>query len=233
MEQSCRVIPVWLWTILVLSLLAFSLSDARAEGVAKDRPAENLLLLNLSDGKEGDFPSGFKITSGQGAEGKVHLDYKVFVGIAGPSIRFDLSEKGNLWLDASAPLQLETARKYLFSVRVKVRDMFPGGPCTDNLGVTRGVLIYVHSVIKPTYTFAGIIGNGNTEGWVTAMLPFDTGANPDLVQAKIFLRCYDLSGTVWFQDPVLIEQPDGFQMKAQFVQENGDVVSGNLLKLKN
>ena len=220
----CQVISFCLRPTLVLSLLVFGLRAVCSEN------AENLLSLT-SSGCE--FPQGFKVHAGQ--EDMVHEDSKVFQGKAGPSIRFDLPERGNLWLDTSTAVQLEEGRKYLFSVRVKIQDMVPGGMNLTSKGVERGILMEVHSgdTSRNVSVWNAVVGTGSSEGWVTAMIPFDTNAKPDLAKVSIFLRCYDISGTVWFQDPVLIEVPDGFNMNQQFILENGDTVSGGILTLKN
>jgi hypothetical protein len=98
--------------------------------------------------------------------------------------------------------------------------------------MVRGILMYVHSASGPGHQWAAVAGEGNTDGWVTVMLPFDTAVQTDLKSARIFLRCQELSGTVWFQDPVLIEAPAGFHMQPHFILENGETVSSNLLILK-
>lgn len=211
-------------------LIAIMLIGLRTAPAESGGPSSNLIPLSLSEGKEGEFPPGFKEDASN--QDKVHLDYKVFTGKRGPSMRVDLPKTGAVCLDLQSPVRLDDDTKYLFSVLVKVKDLVLDGPCSNEKGMVRGILMYVYSASGHGHQWAAVVGAGHTDGWVTVMLPFDTAVQTELKSMRIFLRCQELSGTVWFQDPVVIEAPAGFQMQPHFILENGETVPSNLLNLK-
>jgi hypothetical protein len=198
---------------------------------AKDEiQAANLLPFDLREDDGTGAPEGFRLEDLRG-NGKVALDHKVFAEPSGPSLRINLPEEGTVRVDSKSPIALQANTRYLLSILIKVEDLCPGGPLADANGFGRGVFVYVHSASSDAYAVAVISGRGGTDGWVTLLLPFDTISNPKLEKVQVFLRCIGVSGTAWFQDPVLIEVPDGFTLKTGFILPSGETVASGFLPL--
>ncbi|GAH06732.1 unnamed protein product, partial [marine sediment metagenome] len=90
------------------------------------------------------------------------------------------------------------------------------------------LVIYVYGQ-NNAHTWITIHGKGSTDEWVTVMLPFDTSKKPDLSLSRIMLRCYKISGTVWLQNPAIVELPASADMKSGFILKDGSIVSGHLV----
>ena len=78
------------------------------------------------------------------------------------------------------------------------------------------------------HSWLAIHGNGTTDGWVTGMCVFDTDTSkipeeklPDVWKSGIRLCCKKMTGTVWFQNPSIVELPDSVKMKSHFILNDG------------
>lgn len=175
----------------------------------------NLIPLNFEGIQIGDPPPGFSFRGGSGNGVRMEVPDN-----SPPVIRVEMVEKDTFWLDFKSVIHLEQGRKYMFSVLVKTQDLSLDGSHVKR-GGWRGVMIYVYSAAGTRHAWALIAGHGDTDGWVNVLLPFDTAATPELADAKIYLRGYDLSGTIWFKDPVLFELPEGFDLAPHMVLPDG------------
>jgi hypothetical protein len=195
-------------------------------------PSANMLPFDMRKDDGTGLPKGFLVTDLK-KNGKVTFDNEVTAGTSGPSVRVDLPEDGTVRVDTADAISLKTNTLYLFSVQIKAQKVSPGGAAMNAGGCyERGVFAYVHSATKAEYACSIIVGKGDTDGWVTLMLPFDTGKFPAFEKVRFLLRCIGISGTVWFQNPALVEMPDGFEIKPHFILSNGEIVPSTLLVLQ-
>ncbi len=111
--------------------------------------------------------------------------------------------------------------KYVMTCEIKITDM-------NAKNKKRGVMLQVKSSSGKPYTWLAIIHNGSTDGWVTATIPFDTGAKPAYCKSRVSIFFIRLSGTVLLRNMKITETTEeldkGFKVGEDFV-------SGALLKL--
>ena len=95
-----------------------------------------------------------------------------------------------------------------------------------------GVRVYVYGTDNK-HTWLAIHGEGSTKGWVTAVLPFPPpGQRQQFANANVYLRCYNMMGTVSFRNPILLRQPAGGGIQRHFVLEDGTQVTNSHLQLR-
>lgn len=216
--------------VTTLLILVSGMVFAEEENIIS---AENLLGFVFQDTNKDGVPDGYKISKGK-AEGNetatVTYDEKVFNGEKGPSIKMYLPQEGYLAVDLKNLLKLKKDKQYLFTVDVKIKDMKIEGKWRTKK-IIRAMMFYVYSS-KGKHSWLAITGNGSTKGWVTVMMPFNTRKYPQFVASRVLLRCNTMSGTVWLQNPTIVELPDGADMKSHFLLSDGSVYSTNPLRLK-
>lgn len=219
------------YAIITLLILVSNVVFAEEENVIS---AENLLKYTFQDTNKDGIPDGYKIVKGK-AEGneaaEVTYDETVFNGEKGPSIKMYLPEKGYLAVDLKNLFRLKKGKQYLFAVDVKIKDMKVEGKWYTKKAI-RALMIYVYGS-NGKHAWLAITGNGSTKGWVTVMLPFNTEKIPGLATSRVLIRCNNMSGTVWIQNPSIVELPDGTDMKSHFLLSDGSVYSTNPLRLKS
>jgi hypothetical protein len=214
-------------SVLLLALCSGSIWSAVEEPAKSD----NLLKYTLTDSGDGKTPQGYTVNTAEGGkEASVSFDNSVYIGKKGPSLKVDIAKTGSVFFDYSSFLPLEKGKKYLLTVSIKIKDLHLDGVEANNIGMVRGVMVYVYSA-SGKHSWEAISGNGSTKGWVTMLLPFDTAKVPELATSRVFFRCLNIAGTVWFQNPSVVELPEGSDVQAQFIQEDGTVLPGGLLKL--
>ena len=94
-----------------------------------------------------------------------------------------------------------------------------------------GIHIYVYHGGNDN-EWIGITGSGSSKGWMTAVLPFDTGAKPSLDQSRIMLIMGNMSGTVWFRNATIETYDDAEIQKGRYFLVGKKKVGGSILKLR-
>ena len=116
--------------------------------------------------------------------------------------------------------------KYLLKVEMNVENLITtSGKWPD------GIHIYVYHGGNDN-EWIGITGSGSSKGWMTAVLPFDTGAKPSLDQSRIMLIMGNMSGTVWFRNATIETYDDAEIQKGRYFLVGKKKVGGSILKLR-
>jgi hypothetical protein len=210
--------------ILLKSLFLLFASALTAGVFATDETGavKNLLKHDFSKLGKNGIPIGYKITLNKAGKGKA----TVIQEAGGNIIKLELPEQGRAWLDSTFLLGMEKNRKYLFTIQIKIEDQKYTGKgahffyvCAYNTGNNKHI-------------YNKVMKQGSTDGWITVVRPIDTAKNPKQVGSRLFLRTYDMSGTYWLKNPMLIELPNDVEIKAHYILANDKTVSGALLRLK-
>lgn len=105
--------------------------------------------------------------------------------------------------------------KYVMTCDIKITDMKVKNKKKS------GVMIQVKSSSGKPYSWVKIIHAGSTDGWVTATIPFDTGAKPKFCKSRVYIYIMHVSGTVLFRNmvikPITEDLERGFQVEDDFV----------------
>jgi len=187
-------------TGLLLGSAVWAADDAATEKTAvagKDLLARPLIA----------YPKGYELKNGTGdtlsvieVDGKKALQFK--------------SDKQVYVRLRSGFSQFKPNTKYVMTCEIKITDM-------KAKKRKRGVMLQVKSAPGKPYIWVSIIHNGSTEGWVTATIPFDTGANPKFCKSRVSIFILDVSGTVLFRNMKITETKEeltrGFQIGEDFV----------------
>lgn len=209
------------------ALLAASLLLGLYNVAAEETTAENLFKFGYSDMTDGSKPGGGYVISAAG-EDSVTVDSKVFAPPKGPSVRLETKKLGDLCFDSPTMSFIEKDKQYLLTIKVKIDDMNTVGHWWEK---RCGLWIYVYDTKNNVLTWCNFGGKGSTKGWVTMMLPFEGKRFADGT-TKLLIRCRQMSGTIWVQDPTIIELPTGVKMDRSFILEDGSTVTGSHLTVK-
>ena len=197
-----------------------------AAGYAEEIRSDNLYKFAYSKMENGKKFPGYLITAQAGDS--VTLDNQVFYPPGGPSVKLDVKNIGHLYFDSPQLKFIDKDKQYLLTLKVKVEGRQISGHWWQK---RYGLWIRIYNVKSNEQTWCNIAGNGNTDQWVTMILPF-RGARFAGDSTKLLIRCDQMSGTVWVQDPVIIELPDEIEMKRSFLLHNGQTVVGSHLTIQ-
>ena len=92
--------------------------------------------------------------------------------------------------------------------------------------------IYVYGMDN-AHTWLAVYGEGSTDGWVTALLPFPLEDRREkFAKSRVLLRCYNMTGTVSFRNPMIVRQPQGLDIQSSFELADGTQVPDGKLQLR-
>ncbi len=165
------------------------------------------------------YPAGYELKSGPGS------DLSVVDVDGGKALQFKSADFTHIRI--RSPFQkLKPDTKYVLSYQVKVADFkTKKGKHPD------GVMVVIRSKTNKPYNWANVTGSGSTDGWVTAYIPFDTGADPAYVKSRVEVFFTHISGTVLLRN-LKIEAVNPEQYPSgRYFMVGKDKVSRGLLKL--
>ena len=195
-------------------------------GFAEDKASENLFKFGYEKMPDGSEPSGYIISAQD--DDSVEVDAKIFAPPKGPSVRLEAKKFGYLALDSPPMKFIKKDKQYLATIKVKVKDMnIIGHWWTKRCGLW----IRIFDTKSNVQTWCNLGGEGSTEGWVTVMLPF-SGKKFANGSTRLLIRCEKMTGTVWVQDPVIVELPGGKKMKRSFLLADGKTITSSHLTVK-
>jgi hypothetical protein len=147
-------------------------------------------------------------------------------------VRIRLRKEASVWIDTAGPTKLEAGKVYLLVVQFMVKDLDYIGHWYDRPAAIR---IYAYGT-DDEHVWMAVRGEGDTSGWVTAVLPFPGRDRKDksskYSSTNVMLRCYNMSGIVCFRMPTIIEKPKNFDVTEHFVLDDETIVPGSILTLK-
>lgn len=210
---SCLFIPV---TFLCSSLSPQAgIEDALiAPETAPVTVTKNLLSSTFQRRGEKSLPVGWKLTLDGDHRKKVKVRMQRDGNTGRNVVMMDIPRKASVFLNTIHRTELDPKKEYLFAVQFNVKNMHYIGKWHRR---PAGVRIYAYGT-NNKYLYMAICGEGSTDGWVTAVLPFLTSRDrnnaQDLSHPNVFLRCYNMTGTVWFRSPMIVEKPAGVDATA-------------------
>ena len=200
--------------LTVVTVLAVCCMSSYADG-------QNQFKYSVTKDKNGDgYPDGYEHKNGP----------KETISLVneadGKALQFNSNEIVK-YVRLRSPFQaLKPATKYILTFDAKVSDLVTKkGKWPD------GIRIWLRNA-KGGYRFIGITGKGNTDSWVTAVLPFDTGADNDYTKIRVELQFSNMSGKVLIRNFV-IKSVDAANFPAERSFMVGQkTIKGSVLKLK-
>lgn len=138
-----------------------------------------------------------------------------------PSIKLSSEAGERVMLKGAAPITLEPGRRYVLRVLVKFSELTPVNDGRSTGGQL--FVIYVRSAGK-SYRVLRIGPSAESNGWVKAFLPFDSG-EADYDKVRVQFRLHNLRGSVWICDPRIVEVPENFPKERFFELPSGERVS--------
>ena len=203
--------------ILMLILLGTNMLFADEEKIETD----NLLKYVFQDVDKDGMPDGYTFKKRKGGKtATISYDNKVFFGKKGPSLKITLLQEGDMYLSSPMLKNLQPGKQYLFTMNVKIKDMHITGKWY-NTGAHRCFITYIFGDGK-TLAWMAFHDNGSTDDWVTIMCPFKFSEG----NVRLSLRCKNMSGTVWIQNPTILELAGGMEMDRHFMLKDGSVIKG-------
>jgi len=189
----------------------------------------NLLACRFGQLGDDSLPAQYKIT-----KTGVHAQQAVVSTETDASgtvvVKAQIPREASVYIDSAKRTRLDADADYLLTVQVKVDDLRYTGNWYKK---PAGIRIYAYG-LKDKHTWLAIHGEGNTDGWVTGVLPFPQ--NEDVRQQfaapNVLLRCYNMTGTVRFREPMILKQPPGAKVQRSFQREDGTHVFGGQLQLR-
>lgn len=131
------------------------------------------------------------------------------------AILIDIPKEATLLVETRVPVRLAADRQYLLVVQMNIEDMY-----------TLGHWFYRPAGIRISATGAGrgrtylcVRGNGDTDGWVTAILPLP--ARTAESDCGISLQCHNMIGKVRFRNPMIIPLPPRVEAESCFKLPDG------------
>ena len=207
------------------SLAEMTRTSAPVEGGAAS--PTNLLPWDFSELGDDGLPTGWTVdVRGDNAD---QIEVSAALDETGESVvTMAMPREGSAYLDTTGRFKLDPAQDYVLAVQVKVEDMRYTG---DWYGRPAGVRIYVYGTDN-RHTWLAIHGEGSTDGWVTALLPFPLADHREqFANSRVLLRCYNMTGTVSFRNPVILRPPAGVAVQKAFELTDGTIVADGKLQL--
>lgn len=187
---------------------------------------DNLLKFTFQDADKDGIPDGYSVKKKNAETATVVYDKTVSYKGKGSSVKITLPQEGTVRLDMFKWIKdLQPDKEYLFSMNVKIKDMLINGKWYKK-GADRCFIAYIFGNSK-TLAWMALHDNGSTDGWVTIMCPFRFSKG----NIRISLRCKKMSGTVWIQNPTILELAEGIDMDRHFILEDGSVIKGQHYKI--
>jgi hypothetical protein len=145
-------------------------------------------------------------------------------------VKAKIPQEASIHIDSAKRTRLDPDGDYLLTVQVKVDDLRYTGNWYKR---PAGIRIYAYG-LENKHTWLAIHGEGSTDGWVTAVLPFPAGddVRRQLAVPNVLLRCYNMTGTVQFREPMILKRPPGAQVQRSFRKKDGTEVFGGQLQLR-
>jgi hypothetical protein len=197
-------------------------------GVREDGARENLLPYDFATLSDEGLPRDWTVTTaGENAElVEVHTERDE----AGDTIvTMTMPREATAQLDTTRRFTLDPADDYVLAVEVRVEDMRYTG---DWYRRPAGIRLYVYGTDNE-HRWLAIHGEGSTDGWVTGLLPFPPDDHREqFANSRVLLRCYNMTGTVSFRNPVILRQPDGVALERSFELADGTRVPDAKLQLR-
>ncbi len=212
-----------------------STSLAKAVNIDQKKPAlkpVKLISSTFEKVEKNGFPAGWKVT--------VRGDNARFVNVMverdkKPSknvVKIQIRKEASVCIDTASPAQLDPGKEYILVVQFKVDDMHYIGHWYNR---PAGIRIYTYGT-NNKHVWMAVRGEGDTCGWVTAILPFPSINKKedakDFSRTNVMLHCYNMMGIVRFRTPIIIERPKNYEITAHFELDNGTSVFGGVLTLK-
>lgn len=211
----------------VLILVLIGLSSGMLFADDQQAVTDNLLKFTFQDANNDSIPDGYYVKKKNAETATVVYDKTVSYKGKGSSVKITLPQEGTVRLDMFKRIKdLQPDKEYLFIMNVKIKDMHINGKWYTDKGATRCFIAYLQRS-KGSNAWMAIAGNGSTDGWVTIMCPFTPKGN-----LRILLRCEKMSGTIWLQNPAIIELAKGMAMKRHFILKDGSVINDIKMMLK-
>lgn len=122
---------------------------------------------------------------------------------------------------------LQMDKNYLLSFDFKIENL--KSPDKE------GIRFYVYNLSGGQHVAIQVYGNGSTDGWLTAILPFSGKALA--VDSKGAYVCFlavfnSVTGMIYFSDAILVELPENIKMASGFLKQDGTSAGGTALLLK-
>ncbi|MBT7057463.1 MAG: hypothetical protein HN976_20390 [Lentisphaerae bacterium] len=191
--------------------------------------ARNLLACRFEELDDNGLPAQYKITKkGPHAEQTVVSTEKDDSGHV--VVKAEILREASVHIDSAKRTRLDPDADYFLTVQVRVDDMRYTGNWYKR---PAGIRIYAYG-LNDKHTWLAIHGEGNTDGWVTGVLPFPHAEDvrQQLAVPNVLLRCYNMTGTVRFREPMILKKPQGVQIQRAFEQGDGTQVFGGQLQLR-
>lgn len=201
--------------------LQSELKTSRTPGNKNDG---NLFPVNFNNLNKQSLPDGLKILPGKNSESSEITMAMDESGV--PSIKVQLQQPAAVSL-LSPSVNLSPDGQYVLICRFKVENMHYSGSWYKD---KKGIWILIKGL--KFHTWMAITGTGSSDGWITAILPFaGSDEKRDFSKIQVFLRCLGMTGTVSFNQPVLVKKPDSVGMEEYFESDNGKKIKGTFVSL--
>ncbi|MBU0609202.1 MAG: hypothetical protein KKI08_15050, partial [Armatimonadetes bacterium] len=166
------------------------LRAALGEKPAAVKEQANLLPFGFGTLTDQGLPVGWKVTAtGEGARATAAPDDSGEM-----VVKLEMPAEGSVHLDLNQPMALDPAGDYMLVVPLKVENMHFTGNWYSR---PAGVRIYMYGM-NDKHTWLAVHGEGSTQGWITATLPFpDDAVRAQFAHCRVLLRCYNMTATIY------------------------------------
>lgn len=149
-------------------------------------------------------------------------------------IKVTIPKEASVQIDTKQPVILDLAKDYVLVVQFKVEDMHYYGHWYYR---PAGIRIEAYGTDNK-HNWLAVRGEGDSRGWVTGILFFlnqksekDKKDAHNLAYPTVMLRCYNMVGTVYFRNPMIVEIPSGFDVTNYFQMEDRTIIFGGIFSL--
>jgi len=195
---------------------------------ARSSDASNLLRYRFDRLNDAGLPAHYKIEkAGKHAAEATVCTEEDDSGVR--VVKVVMPREASVYIDTAKRTRLDPDGNHLFSVQVKVDGLRHTGNWYKR---PAGIRIYVYG-IENKHTWLAIHGEGSTDGWVTGLLPFPRkDVRKQFSVPNVLLRCYNMTGTVRFREPMILRQPSGAAVPRSFERADGTQVFHSSLRLR-
>jgi len=185
--------------------------------------AVNLLAVKF-DNFIGALPEG--IQSGKDQEGLLKAEL-VEMPVKGKNVKvtkFVIDQAKYVDMRSACMKNLQMDKNYLLSFDLKIENL--------KMPDKNGIRFYIYSGTGK-HAWIQVYGDGSTDGWLTAILPFsgkDLDANAGSVYFLVIFN--SVTGTICFSDASVTELPEKTKMVPGFLTSEGASAGGQVLMLK-
>lgn len=196
-------------------------------------PARNLISSTFAELDKEGLPVGWKITKHGENSHLVDVTVEQDKTTGQNAVKINIPIEACVYVDTIHPADLDPKKEYLLVVPFKVENMYYLGSWHRRPACIRFFAFAYGTGGKRHDT--SVYGVGNTQGWVTAVMPFLVDADKKDAEyysrTDVFLRCYNIAGTVWFRDPMIVEKPEGVEPAIYYEHEDGTQAFGKYFPL--